>query len=73
MLAHTCILGVVLNRVARASADRHASYALERRSPPVTIAPALWSALPAPGGNARGGIRQTDAVDDRLIERERHR
>jgi non-specific protein-tyrosine kinase len=73
MLAHTRILGIVLNRVARATADRHATYALELRSPTATLAPALWSALPAPGGNARGGIRQTDAIDDRLIERERHR
>jgi non-specific protein-tyrosine kinase len=75
MLARTGshILGVVLNRVARPSAELRGSYAPEPRSPASTAAPPLWSALPAPGGSARGSIQQADAVDDRLVERERHR
>jgi capsular exopolysaccharide synthesis family protein len=80
--SRSCILGVVLNRVARPSAGLPGTYYLERSSLVAPSAPAPWAALPAPGGsgfepaprvNARGNMQQKDAATDRLFERERHR
>jgi hypothetical protein len=76
------MLGIVLNRVARASTNLPSGYYLGRSSLPAPGAPASWAVLPAPGANgfepaprvnARGNLQQTEVAEDRVFERERHR